>query len=161
MANLPEDRVQPAPPFSYCAVDYFGPWQIKEGHCQLKRYGVVFNCLTSRAVHLEVAYFLTADSFINAYHRFVGHRGPVRQLRLDQGTNFVGAKNELQQALAELDQDKVRQELLKRDCDWVAQVHRQPKKKILWMAKSLGNSNPRVLSQTMWWKKMRAANVES
>ena len=28
MANLPEDWVQPAPPFSYCAVDYFGPWYV-------------------------------------------------------------------------------------------------------------------------------------
>ena len=120
MANLPEDRVQPAPPFSYCAVDYFGPWHVKEGRRQLKRYGVLFTCLASRAVHLEVANTLTADSFINAYRRFVGRRGPVRQLRSDQGTNFVGAKNELQQALAELDQDKVRQELLKRNCDWVA-----------------------------------------
>ena len=119
MANLPEDRVQPAPPFSYCAVDYFGPWHVKEGRRQLKRYGVLFTCLASRAVHLEVANSLTADSFINAYRRFVGRRGPVRQLRSDQGTNFVGAKNELQQALAELDQDKVRQELLKRNCDWV------------------------------------------
>ena len=106
MANLRDDRVRPAIPFLYCAVDYFGPWYVKEGHCQLKRYGVLFTCLVSRAVHLEVAYSLTADSF-----NFAG--GPVRQLRSDQRTNFVGVQNELQQALAELDQDKVRQELLK------------------------------------------------
>lgn len=120
MANLPEDRVQPAPPFSYCAVDYFGPFYVKEGRRQVKRYGVLFTCLSSRAVHLEVANSLTADSFINAYRRFVGRRGPVRQIRSDQGTNFVGAQNELQQALSELDHEKVRQELLKRNCDWVS-----------------------------------------
>ncbi|XP_068674508.1 uncharacterized protein [Montipora foliosa] len=72
-----------------------------------------------RAVHLEVANSLTADSFINAYRRFVGRRGPVRQIRSDQGTNFVGAKNKLQQALSERDNEKVRQELLERNCDWV------------------------------------------
>ena len=119
MADLPEDRVQPAPPFSYCAVDYFGPWYVKEGRRQLKRYGVLFTCLASRAVHLEVANSLTADSFINAYRRFVGRRGPVRQIRSDQGTNFVGARNELYQSLSEQENDKVRQELLKRNCDWV------------------------------------------
>ena len=119
MANLPEDRVQPAPPFSYCAVDYFGPWYVKEGRRQLKRYGVLFTCMASRAVHLEVANSLTANSFINAYRCFVGRRGPVRQLRSDQGTNFVGAKNDLQQALTEVDQNKLRQALLKRNCDWV------------------------------------------
>ena len=118
MAHLAEDQAQSAPPFSYCAVDYFGPWYVKEGR-ELKRYGVLFMCMASRAVHLEVANYLTADSFINAYHRFFDLRGPVRQIRSDQGTNFVGAKNELQKALSELDHVKIRQDLLKRNCDWV------------------------------------------
>ena len=109
MVDLPEDRVQSATPFSYCAVVYFGPWYVKEGRCELQRYGVLFTCMASRAVHLEVANSLTADSFINAYHR-----GPVRQIRSDQGTNFAGAKNKLQKALSELDHVKIRQELLKK-----------------------------------------------
>jgi hypothetical protein len=32
MENLPESRLKPAPPFTYCAVDYFGPWLVKQGH---------------------------------------------------------------------------------------------------------------------------------
>ncbi|KAK3735180.1 hypothetical protein QZH41_000467 [Actinostola sp. cb2023] len=31
MADLPIDRLQPAPPFTFSAVDLFGPWYIKEG----------------------------------------------------------------------------------------------------------------------------------
>ena len=119
MANLPEDRLEPAPPFTFCAVDYFGPWHIKEGRREVKRYGVLFTCLASRAVHLEVASSLSTDSFLNTCRRFVGRRGPVRQLRSDQGTNFVGAKNELQQALSTLEHEKIRQELVKNNCDWV------------------------------------------
>ncbi|XP_067055873.1 uncharacterized protein [Acropora muricata] len=102
MADLPEDRVEPAPPFTHCAVDYFGPWNIKEGRKELKRYGVLFTCLASRAVHLETASTLETDSFINAFRRFVCRRGPVRQLRCDRGTNLVGASRELKEALAEL-----------------------------------------------------------
>ena len=30
MADLPEDRLDPAPPFTYSAVDFFGPWLIKD-----------------------------------------------------------------------------------------------------------------------------------
>ena len=81
----------------------------------MKRYGTLFTCLTSRAVHIEIASSLTTDSFINAYRRFICRRGPVRQLRSDRGTNFVGAKNEQQAALDEMDHDKIRLELLKRE----------------------------------------------
>ena len=119
MANLPKDRLEPAPPFAFSAVDYFGPWYIKEDRREVKRYGVLFTCLASRAVHIEVASSLSTDSFLNAYRRFVGRRGPVQHLRSDQGTNFVGARNELQQELAMLKHDKIRQELVKRNCDWV------------------------------------------
>ena len=66
MAELPEDRVEPAPPFTNCAVDYFGPFVIKEGRKELKRYGVLFTCMASRAVHIEVADTLETDSFISA-----------------------------------------------------------------------------------------------
>ena len=119
MANLPEDRLEPAPPFTHCGVDYFGPWLIKEGRKELKRYGVLFTCLSSRAIHLEVSATLETDSFINALRRFINRRGPVRTIRCDQGSNLMGAKNELQKALSSMDQTRVRHFLLERSCDWI------------------------------------------
>lgn len=47
MCDLPEDRLKPCAPFTYCAVDLFGPFTIKEGHKSLKRYGVLFTCMPS------------------------------------------------------------------------------------------------------------------
>ena len=119
MADLPRDRLDPSPPFTYSAVDYFGPFFIKDGRKELKRWGVIFTCMASRAVHIETANSLNTDSFLNAYRRFTCRRGPVRQLRSDKGTNFIGGKNELDVALAEMDQLKISQELLKDSCDWV------------------------------------------
>ena len=75
--------------------------------------------MTSRAVHIETANSLSTDSFINAYRRFVGRRGPVRQLRSDRGTKFVGARSEPEAALAEMSDGKITAELLKEKCDWV------------------------------------------
>ena len=46
-------------------------------------------------MHIEVAHFLSTDSFLNAFNRFVALRGSVREIRYDQGTNLVGARNEL------------------------------------------------------------------
>ena len=118
MAPLPEDRLAITPPFTNSAVDYFGPWIIKLGRKEVKRYGVLFTCLASRAIHLETAASLETDSFINAFRRFVCRRGPIRQLRSDQGTNFVGARRELKQALNEMDHERVKSQLLKENCDW-------------------------------------------
>ena len=95
LADLPEDRVEPAPPFTYSAVDYFVPFLIKEGRKEVKRYGVLFTCMASRAIHLESVNTLDTDSFINALRRFQEERGPIRQLRSDRGSNFVGAQREL------------------------------------------------------------------
>ena len=47
MAILPEERVKPSPPFTYTGMDVFGPWMIKEGRKQLKRWGLIFTCLQS------------------------------------------------------------------------------------------------------------------
>ena len=84
----------------------------------MKRYIALFTCMASRAVHLEVARSLEADSFLNAFRRFISRRGPVRQLRCDQGTNFLGAKKELREALLAMDNGKIKSELLKENCDW-------------------------------------------
>ena len=115
MADLPSDRLKPSPPFTFCAVDLFGPWFIKEGRKELKRYGVLFTCLACRAIHVETFNSLSTDSFINSLRRFIAIRGPIRQLRSD----FVGAERELKEAFMELDEERISQFLLKENCDLV------------------------------------------
>ena len=119
MSDLPEDRLESHPPFTYCAVDYFGPFIIKENRKELKRYGVLFTCMGSRAIHLETATSLETNSFLNALRRFLSRRGPIRQIRCDQGTNFVGARRELKEALEEMDHNRVKAELQRSQCDWI------------------------------------------
>lgn len=118
MINQPEDRLEPAPLLTYCKVDYFRLWYMKDGHRELKRCGVLFTCMAARAIHLETADSLHTDSFLNAYRRFVCKRGPVHQLGSDQGTNFVGAKGEFKANLQQMNHEKHRNEL-KDNCDWV------------------------------------------
>jgi hypothetical protein len=118
MADLPNDRVDPSPPFTYCGVDLFGPWYIKDGRKELKRYGVIFTCMSCRAVHIETTTSLTTDSFINALRRFLAIRDPTRQLRSDNGTNFVGAEKELEKAFVQMDHHVIGDFLLKDMCDY-------------------------------------------
>jgi hypothetical protein len=78
MADLPSERVNPAPPFAYTGMDAFGPFYIKEGRKELKRWGIIFTCLASRTVHLETLNSMNTDSFLNALRRFISRRGNVR-----------------------------------------------------------------------------------
>ncbi|XP_068708097.1 uncharacterized protein [Montipora capricornis] len=122
MADLPMERVEITPPFTYCGMDYFGLFTVREGRKDLKRYAVIFTCMSSRAVHTEELDSMTTDAFINALRCFMAIRGPVRQLRSDQGTKFVGARKELANALKELDNGRIKSLLLENRCDFVMNV---------------------------------------
>ena len=126
MANLPVDRISPAPPFSYVGHDVFGPWQIcaqrtRGGLAHSKHWAVLFACMSTRAVHTEVIESMDTSSFINALRRFLAIRGPVIQLGSDGGTNFVGvgACNELQAVLKPSDASPVKRYLPKEGCEWL------------------------------------------
>ena len=125
MADLPTDRTIDEPPFTNCGVDMFGPFLIKEGRKELKRYGALFTCLSSRAVHIECTCSLETDSFIQALHRFVARRGNIRVLRNNNGSNFVGAQKELEKAYNEMDHQKIQFFLQNIGADYI-NWHRNP-----------------------------------
>lgn len=85
----------------------------------MKRYGVIFTCLAIRAVHIEVASSLDTDSFINALCRFIARRGQVKELRSDNGTNFVGDQRELKEAIESWNQIQIHNTLLQRGIKWI------------------------------------------
>ena len=118
MADLPCDRVEEAPPFTFSAVDVFGPYHVKSGRKSVKRYAVLFTCLCCRAIHIEVANSLSTDSFINAFRRFVSIRGTVSLLRSDCGTNFIGCERELRFELDKIDNEKVKVHLARESCEF-------------------------------------------
>ncbi|XP_027140530.1 uncharacterized protein LOC109138253 [Larimichthys crocea] len=108
MGNLPQDRMETTPPFTYTGIDCFGPVYVKEGRKEIKRYGLLLTCLCSRAIHIEVLDDMTTDAFINALRAFIAIRGNVRQLRSDQGTNFIGARREFAQLMKGMDGERVK-----------------------------------------------------
>ena len=115
MADLPQERCTEAAPY----VDMFGTLIIKERRSELKRYGALFTCFSSRAVHIEVTNSLDAYSFVLALCRFMARRGTIRSIWSNNGRNFVGARNELQQALKEMKHDKIKSFLQENGVDWI------------------------------------------
>ena len=120
MADLPYDRVaQEKPPFTYVGLDCFGPFFVKRGRSQEKRYGLLFTCLTIRAIHIEKLHSMDSDAFINAFIRFVSRRGRPELVRSDNGTNFVGGEKEINEAIRKWnDNPKVMNMLLVHQVEW-------------------------------------------
>ena len=81
----------------------------------MKRYGVLFTCLSTRAIHLEVAHSLDTDSFINAMRRFIARRGQPEEVRSDNGGNFVRGERELREAIEAWNQNKIGEFMLQRN----------------------------------------------
>ena len=108
MAKLPECRAAiNQPPFYHCGVDLFGPITVKQLRRNLKRWVVLFTCLTICCVHLEIVEACNTDAFINSLRRFVNRRGSPSQMYSDNGTNFKGATTELKEFILKLDQKKI------------------------------------------------------
>ncbi|XP_043263445.1 uncharacterized protein LOC122403778 [Colletes gigas] len=126
MGNLPAPRVTESRPFSNVGIDYCGPFFIKErrhrNRSRVKVYVAVFICLAVKAVHLELVSDLTSEAFIAALRRFIARRGLCTSISSDNGTNFVGANNELRELKTLLDSDdhinKVKTFLADRLIDW-------------------------------------------
>ena len=124
MADLPSDRTETPAPFTNVGFDVFGPWiirtrKLRGGSANSKRWGLVFICLNSRAVHIEVLETMESDSFICALRCFFAIRGPPTILRCDQGSNFVGAKSELDQGMKELDDRSIGRYVAMQNCQWL------------------------------------------
>lgn len=125
-----EQMMAPLPPFcttayqpcfTHTGVDYFGPLNVKRGRAGVKRWGVIFTCLNSRAVHLELATSLESDCFVNVLRRFMNRRGPPKCIYSDNGTNFVGAEREIREAIEGWNQKQISDELLQKGCQWAFQ----------------------------------------
>lgn len=120
MAPLPEARVAYRQrPFTHCGVDYFGPMFVTVKRSTAKRWGALFTCLTTRAIHLEIAYSLTANSAIMAIQRLAARRGSPSFFYSDNGTNFKGACTELRDELSKLDRAKLNEYALKNGVKWI------------------------------------------
>ena len=99
MADLPPARLRLfKPPFYSTGVDCFGPYQVRIGRRQEKRWGIVYKCMTTRCIHLDLLESMDSDAFLMALRRFIARRGTRAELLLDNGTNFVGGARELREA---------------------------------------------------------------
>lgn len=115
MGDLPAVRCNQTQLFSSVGIDYSGPVFITQGrgraYQHLKSYIAIFVCMSSRAVHLELASDASAKTFLAALDRFCGRRGTPQHIYSYNGGNFQGASRELKETLSELRETPTRRRI--------------------------------------------------
>jgi len=98
MSPLPNVRVDTKlKPFEVTGLDCAGPFIVfaKNGH-QKKVWVLILTCTLTRFVYLHILDNLTSLAVLEAIMVYWTSHGPVKQFISDNGTNFVGAANIIQ-----------------------------------------------------------------
>ena len=123
MADLPPDRLAECPPFEHTGIDVFGPYFVYDGKrtrnttASKKVWVLICTCLVSRAVHLEMLPAMDTSAFRNALTRFIALRGTCKIIRCDIGSNFIGAKNQMQ--YENFHPDEIKEDLFNKGIQWL------------------------------------------
>lgn len=121
---------------------------------KVKVYVAVFICLAVKATHFEMVSDLTSDGLIAALRRFISCRGKCHSIHSDNGTNFVGANNQLkeiyQRLKSEEHQEKIQRYLTNEGILWKFIPTRSPNFGGLWEAavKFFKNHQVRIVGET-------------
>ncbi|XP_068247848.1 uncharacterized protein [Palaemon carinicauda] len=98
MGQVAQERLRPTPPFYHTSLDLFGPITIRDTvkrRTYGKAYGVIFNCLVSRAVYVDLAESYDTKGFLTVFQRFITIRGYPKTIHSDLGSQLVAACKEL------------------------------------------------------------------
>ncbi|UYV64927.1 hypothetical protein LAZ67_3002467 [Cordylochernes scorpioides] len=89
MGQLPHYRLAAYQrPFTFTGLDAFGPFTVTVGRRHEKRWVIIFTCLVTRAIHLEVVHALSTDEFMMGLSQFIDTRGRPDTIYSDNRTNF-------------------------------------------------------------------------
>ena len=94
MAPLPTSRMIMSPTFNEISLDLFGPFEIKDTVKQRSRekvWGLVVNCVVTRAVHVDITEDYGTDAFLQALRKFVALRGCPTAIHCDKGSQLQAA----------------------------------------------------------------------
>ncbi|KRZ57806.1 hypothetical protein T02_4689 [Trichinella nativa] len=126
MAPLPADRIQPTRPFENTGLDLAGPLLTRNGKTVKKSYILIFTCMTTRAVHLEVVSDMTVVRVMEAIRRFIARHGKPRILQSDNFRSFKQLDQELQLLSNKKMADCLEKELSAHRIQWKFITERAP-----------------------------------
>ena len=121
MGKIPLHLLQEAPAFNYVQLDIFGPWMVR-GEVQKrttgKIWGVLFVCLNSKAVHIEMIAGYSTEDFLMGLTRFGAIRSWPAKIYSDPGSQLTSADAELKAIWAGIKQEKINNKVTSHGTAW-------------------------------------------
>ena len=100
-------RLEDSPPFTVTGVDFTGALHVKTLFREIKAYVCLFDCVNTRAIHLEVnVEDLSVETFLKAFRRLVNHRSLPRKMVSDNATRYLSTAEELKLLLDSVTEKK-------------------------------------------------------
>ncbi len=115
MYKLPQNMSSRA--FTFSSMDYAGPFYLKQSRKTSKAYLLITVCKATKACDIQPVSSLDTDDFLLALTIIAKRRGPIYNVRTDNGSNFIkanrlllreGKQDNLWDEVSNIDWDKVR-----------------------------------------------------
>ena len=110
MGQVISERLNPSPPFYSTSCDLFGPLSIRDTVKRRtfgKAYGVIFTCLVTRAVYIDLSESYDTKGFLAVFRRFTMIRGYPKNMYSDQGSQIISASKELNNVMPILNLNEI------------------------------------------------------
>lgn len=105
--------------FKYAMADLLGPIMVKVSRFKTdKRYVLVYSCLTTRSLHLELIESLSSDATLRALSNTFNLRGAPTRICTDNGTNFTGGNNIMQKYHEEWNKELLKRRVITEPVEW-------------------------------------------
>ena len=123
-AQLPTTRTEGTTPYKVIGIDFAGPikYRVKRNK-EGKAYLVLFACILTQGVYLEVLESLETASFLGSLKRLIARRGRPSLIYSDHAKTFQAAATWLNQAMKD---EKFHSELNKFEIKWRFNLSRAP-----------------------------------
>ena len=114
---LPEFRVTQNLAFTITGVDFAGPLFVRNRYSSSNKVWIVlFTCLVTRAVHLDVVSDMLTGTFVCCLKRFVARRGLPYKFLSDNWKTFKSTANLLKTIFKDM---TVENYLAQQGCQWI------------------------------------------
>lgn len=112
MGKLPVDRLKPSPTWTCTAIDLFGPFknpdEVKK-RTTGKTYGVIFKCLGTCTVHVDLAADYSTEKFLMVLQRFASVQAYSSKLHTVNGPQLVAANEEPKSVVQGWNQEELKE----------------------------------------------------